>query len=120
MKSSFKRNQVNDNFAVLVSRFSEEAIKSFQGESELLIIQGKGWENYVSKFERELKASIKEVTDDAREVEIKKLLKLTIEASKNTLEELINTPVHNLNKNFWKEINDPIKNELSLVLENCR
>ena len=38
MKSSFKRNQVNDNFAVLVSGFSEEAIKSFQGESELLVI----------------------------------------------------------------------------------
>lgn len=120
MKSSFKRHQVNDNFHTLVSGFTELAIKNFQGESELLIIEGKGWENYVAKFERELKASIKEVTDDARENEIKKLLKLTIDASKTTLEELINNPIHNLNKNFWKEINDPVKNELALVLANCR
>ena len=63
---------------------------------------------------------VKDFIDTARDLEIQKLLRLTIQASKDTMEELINYPIYKLNDNFWEEINSPIKNELALIVQNCR
>lgn len=56
----------------------------------------------------------------AREQEIDKLSKLTIEATKDTMEEMINDPVHKLKDDFWAEINEPIQEELLSIIENLR
>ena len=43
-----------------------------------------------------------------------------MQATKETMEELINGPIYNLKDDFWTEINDPVKQELALVIQNCR
>jgi hypothetical protein len=53
-------------------------------------------------------------------VEIQKLSALTVQATKETMEELINGPIYNLKDDFWTEINEPVKQELALVIQNCR
>lgn len=51
---------------------------------------------------------------------MQKLSKLTVQATKETMEELINGPIYSLKDGFWDEINMPVKQELALVLGNCR
>lgn len=36
------------------------------------------------------------------------------------MEELINGPIYNLKDDFWVQINEPIKSELTLIIQNCR
>ena len=61
-----------------------------------------------------------EAIDRARDLEIEKLTKLTVQATKETIEEIINEPIYKLNDDFWDQINRPFCEELSLVIENCR
>lgn len=86
----------------------------------MVVIPDQGWEEFIGKYNQELQAQVKDCIDTARDLEIQKLLRLTIQASKDTMEELINYPIYKLNDNFWEEINSPIKNELALIVQNCR
>lgn len=62
---------------------------------------------------------LEKITKVAREKEIEKLQTLTKKAFYNTAEEIISDPVYNLKDGFWKSINGPLHQELSLVIENC-
>lgn len=45
---------------------------------------------------------------------------MTIQATKETMEELINAPIYDLKDDFWIQVNEPLKAELTLVIRNCR
>lgn len=51
-----------------------------------------------------------------REKEMEKLKELTKKAFYDTVEEIINDPVYQLKDNFWDEIGEPLRQEMSLVI----
>ena len=54
-----------------------------------------------------------------KEKEIEKLQELTYKSTKDTIQDLINEPIYNLNEKFWDEIKEPYCAEIESVLENC-
>lgn len=85
-----------------------------------MIIENSGWGDQVAQHQNELKAQLTTILNNQREKEIEKLYTLTTKATFDTVEEIINDPVYNLNDNFWDDIKEPYCKEISLVLENCK
>lgn len=52
-------------------------------------------------------------------MEIEKLKNLSLKATHQTIEEIVNQPIHELDDDFWAKINKPLIKELVLVSENC-
>lgn len=51
---------------------------------------------------------------------MEKLTTLTLKAVKETIEEIVNTPVYELNDNFWDEIQDPYCKEMEALMKNVK
>ena len=79
-------------------------------------MSGYGWEEHEEKYQRSLSLLCQEATNQAREVEMSKLQQLTLQAVKDSMEELINAPIYDLTEDFWIKIQEPVKAELCLVI----
>lgn len=120
MKSAFKKDVANDEFHAVTAEYKLKAQEGFAKESQQLRLAGQGWEDHEATYANALERQMQEAIDTARDAEIQKLSQLTVQATKETMEELINGPVYNLQDDFWTEINEPVKQELALVIQNCR
>lgn len=45
---------------------------------------------------------------------------MTIKATYETIEEIVNEPIYSVDDNFWELIGGALKEEISLVSQNCR
>jgi len=45
---------------------------------------------------------------------------ITAKATYDTVEEIVNAPIFELNEDFWQDIRDPYTQEINLVLKNCK
>lgn len=120
MKSAFKKDVANDDFHAVTEQYKEKAAAGFAAESRKLCLAGQDWEEHETKYAKALAHQMQEAIDVARDLEIQKLSQLTVQATKETMEELINGPIYTLKDDFWAEVNEPVKAELSLVIQNCR
>ena len=92
---------------------------TFKKNSANLIIENSGWGENVQQHIDEIDLMLEKITKVAREKEIEKLQSLTKKAFYDTAEEIINDPIYTLKDSFWPSINDPLHQELCLVIENC-
>ena len=120
MKGKFKKDIVNDNFHDVTLQLKEQAFKAFSSESAKIRLDGYNWEEHEEKYMKSLDLLCQEAINQARDVEIGKLTTLTVQATKESMEELINAPIYELKDDFWIKINEPVKSELTLVIQNCR
>lgn len=51
---------------------------------------------------------------------MEKLRSLTIKATYETIEEIVNEPIYSVDENFWELIGGALKEEVSLVSQQCR
>jgi hypothetical protein len=58
---------------------------------------------------------LKNQIETVREKEMEKLRSLTIKATCETIEEIVNEPIYGVDDNFWELIGGALKQEVSLV-----
>ena len=118
-KAVSKRDVVNDHFHRDTKNMKQEQMGTFKKNSANLIIENSGWGENVQQHIDEIDLMLEKITKVAREKEIEKLQSLTKKAFYDTAEEIINDPIYTLKDSFWPSINDPLHQELCLVIENC-
>ena len=112
------KEQVNENFYQATERLFEEYTSQYKRESSGLVIENAGWSSQVTIHEADVTQQLRSLINNAREKEIDKLQVLTQTAAKNNIEEIINTPIYELNPTFWEEIRVPYLNELRDIASN--
>lgn len=120
MKGALKKDIASDNFFDLTEGFKKKAISDFAAEISKVRVEGQGWEDSEKKYLKDFEVQICQAIDVARDQEIDKLQKLTFDATKETMEELINDPIYKLNDDFWAEINQPVQQELIAIIQQLR
>lgn len=119
LRKGCRRDQVNEVFAETSTKLYNEAFGNFKKHATDLIFEGSGWGDQVLAHQNDVNQQMKSLIANAREKEIDKLQVLTQQAAKNNIEEIINTPIYELNPTFWEEIRTPYLAELHDLSLNC-
>jgi hypothetical protein len=80
--------------------------------SSELIIENSGWGEQVHQHEQELEGQLRAIIKSQRDREIEKMEKITMKATFETIEEIVNGPIYELRNDFWVEIREPYSNEI--------
>lgn len=80
-----------------------------------MIVDGTSWGQQVIADEAELASQIQSLVNNAREKEIDKLQMLTQLAAKDSLEQIINKPIYDLDSDFWEQMRVPFVREMTEI-----
>ena len=69
--------------------------------------------------EGDLGQQLRTLVYHAREKELSKLQLMTLQAARDAIEPIINTPIYELNPDFWQEIRAPYITEMHDLSEHC-
>jgi hypothetical protein len=110
-----QKDQINENFSEITTEGYNNSIKRFKKLSESLIVDGTSWGQQVIADEAELASQIYSLINNAREKEIDKLQMLTQLAAKDSLEQIINKPIYDLDSDFWEQMRVPFVREMTEI-----
>mmetsp|Transcript_14378 Transcript_14378/g.24485 ORF Transcript_14378/g.24485 Transcript_14378/m.24485 type:complete len:402 (+) Transcript_14378:377-1582(+) len=119
MGSLVKKDSINDKFSSESMSLLNRTLNCFKDFVKSVIVEDTNWEEMCQHHVFELQDSLERLRDQFKKEEIKKLRELTLNNIKETIDEIVNDPVCNLNDNFWAEVNKPLLKELKLVTEAC-
>lgn len=68
----------------------------------------------------ELEQQLKSVVSNVRGRELEKMQRITTKATYDSIEEIVNPHIYELNQDFWEKIRTPYVNEIQGVLGNCQ
>lgn len=100
-----KKDAVNDSFHKQSTALVKDLLNDFSKVSTSLIIEGSGWEERVQQQNEELKRQLWQQVQHIREKEIGKLKSLTLKATFETIDEIVNEPCYQVDDDFWELIN---------------
>lgn len=120
LKKLVKKGVVNDNFHKQSKKIFDDTINAFTVASSNMIIEGTTWGSKIQQQIDEFSFSMNNEIDTMRNAEIDKLQNICINGTKESIEQIINDPVYELNDDFWDEIQIPLRKELILVSDNCK
>lgn len=120
LKKLVRKDAANDKFYAQSEELYIDHTKDFVKTSASLIIEGSGWGERVQQQNEELQRYLKNQIETVREKEMEKLRSLTIKATYETIEEIVNEPIYSVDDNFWELIGGALKQEVSLVSQQCR
>mmetsp|Transcript_696 Transcript_696/g.853 ORF Transcript_696/g.853 Transcript_696/m.853 type:complete len:214 (+) Transcript_696:887-1528(+) len=106
-----KKGVVNDKFYRESSEIYDRIMSEYKVKSANLIIDGTGWGDRVVQHLDDLVTFMDNERDTMRNKEIDKLQSLTTKATFETIEEIVNDPIYNLDDDFWKNISYPLGKE---------
>lgn len=77
MRSLVSKDNINEQFSLMTSKFYEDAINAFKKSAVEFIIEGSDWGEQVNQHMNELKSQLKHSILELREKELLKLANIT-------------------------------------------
>lgn len=76
-------------------------LDDFHAKTADLILEESNWSDQVNMHDVELQNQLKSLVKNQRERELDKMLNITTKATYDTIEEICNPPIYELQNDFW-------------------